>query len=358
MKVFTRYLISLLLLMVLVSGVYAQTDTLTVIFITDTHSHLVPYGPKDTNGKGTKGGIARVATVVKQLMASEKNPLFVHSGDLFVNDVMFNKFFGVPEFKILIDLGLRVMTLGSHEFDLTPDRLKTTLIEAGVTTSSLDMLTADVDMSADPELASMVKPYTIVPVGNLKVGLFGLTPPMTNTFSSPAPDSIIDFREAARSAAETLRPQCDIVIGLTHLNVEDDDTLAATIPDIDLIIGGHSHTHNFEPRMIANAGGFTPILRAGCYYQWVGKVILAVSPSGIEILHHELITIDDSIDDDAGVAAIVDSLITEVNADPRYGTLYTDIIAESNNYMAHNVFPPDFTSGVPSGRPCSLFMTR
>ena len=99
----------MLLLTVLDTGVYAQTDTLTVIFITDTHSHLVPYWPKNKNGKGTKGGIARVATVVKQLMASKKNPLFVHSGDLFVNDVMFNKFFGVPEFKMLIDLGLRVM---------------------------------------------------------------------------------------------------------------------------------------------------------------------------------------------------------------------------------------------------------
>ena len=319
------------------SGAFAQApDTMTVIFITDTHSHLVPYGPKDDNGIGKKGGIARVATIVKQLMANEKNPLFVHSGDLFVNDVMFNKFFGVPEFKILLDLGLRVMCVGNHEFDLTPDRLKATLIESGVPNSELDMISADLDMTDDPDLANLVDSYTIVPVGNLQVGLFGLTPSMTNAFSKPAPISITDFREAARSAVETLRPQCDVVIGLTHLNVEDDDTLAATIPDIDLIIGGHSHTHNDEPRMIANDEGFTPVLRAGCYYQWVGKVKLAVSPSGVEILQHELITIDETIEEDTGVATIVDSLVNEVNADPRYGSLYTDIIAESNNYMHHN----------------------
>ena len=336
MKVFTKFLISLLLLTILASGALAQTDTMTVIFVTDTHSHLVPYGPKDENGIGKKGGIARVATVVKQLMANEKNPLFVHSGDLFVNDVMFNKFFGVPEFKILMDLGLGVMCVGNHEFDLTPDRLKATLVEAGVTDSELDMISADLDMTDDPELANMVDPYTIVPLGNLQVGLFGLTPDMANAFSKPAPDSITDFRAAAQTAVEALRPQCDIVIGITHLNVEDDDTLAATIPDIDLLIGGHSHTHNLEPRMIANSEGFTPVLRAGCYYQWVGKVNLAVSPSGVEILHHELITIDETVEEDTDVAAIVDSLVSEVNADPKYGSLYTEIIAESNNYMHHN----------------------
>ena len=89
---------------------------------------------------------AAETSVVKQLMESEKNPLFVHSGDLFVNNVMFNKFFGVPKFKMLIDLGLRVMCMGNHEFDLTPERLKATLTEAGVTTSDLEMITADVDM--------------------------------------------------------------------------------------------------------------------------------------------------------------------------------------------------------------------
>jgi 5'-nucleotidase / UDP-sugar diphosphatase len=249
---------------------------------------------------------------------------------------MFNKFFGVPEFKILMDLGLRAMCVGNHEFDLTPDRLKATLVEAGVADSELDMITADVDMTNDPDLASMVDPYTIVPLGNLQVGLFGLTPSMANAFSNPAPDSITDFREAARSAVETLRPQCDIVIGLTHLDVGDDDTLAATIPDIDLIIGGHSHSHNDEPRMIENSEGFTPVLRAGCYYQWVGKAKLAVSPAGVEILHHELITIDETVEEDTEVAAIVDSLVAEVNADPKYGSLYTEIIAESNNYMHHN----------------------
>ena len=269
-------------------------------------------------------------------MANEKNPLFVHSGDMFVNDVMFNKFFGVPEFEILMDLGLRVMCVGNHEFDLTPARLKTTLTEAGVPESELDMVSADLDMSRDPELASMVDPYTIVPVGNLQVGLFGLTPDMANAFSRPAPDSITAFREAAQTAVEALRPQCDVVIGLTHLNNEDDDTLAATIPEIDLLIGGHSHSNYNEPRMISNSEGYTPVLRAGCYYQWVGKVNLAVSPSGVEILHHELITIDETIEDDPEVAAIVDSLVAEVDADPKYGPLYTEIIAESNNYMHHN----------------------
>lgn len=110
----------------------------------------------------------------------------------------------------------------------------------------------------------------------------------------------------------------------------------ATIPEIDLIIGGHSHTHNLEPRMIANAQGTTPTLRAGCFYQWIGMVKLACSPSGIEILHHELIPINSVVPEDAEIAAIVDSLVTELEADPRYGAVYTQIIAESNSELPHS----------------------
>ncbi len=315
---------------------YAQTDTLSVIFVTDTHSHLLPFGAKDANGKGSLGGIARAATVIKTLMQTEKHPLLVHSGDLFVADFMFNKFFGVPEFKILKDLGLRAMCVGNHEFDLTPARLKATILEAGLPESNLRLITANVDMSLDPELANLVKPYTIVEFGDLKVGLFGLTPSMTNTFSNPAPNVITDYIAAARNAVDSLKTKCDVVIGLTHLNVSDDDSLAAKVPGIDVIIGGHAHVANQEPKMVGNAEGATPIIRAGCYYKYVGLARLAVSPSGTQLVHHELIPIDSSVPEDTQVALRVDSLVAEVEADPKFGPVFTQIIGQVTNELSHN----------------------
>ncbi len=331
MKNVTVYLIILILVLATSGIVSAQTDTVDVIFVTDTHSHLVPFGPRDASGKGTIGGIARVATIVKQLIADSKNPLFVHSGDLFVNDIMFNKFFGVPEFKILTDLGLRVMCVGNHEFDLTPDRFKASLADANIAATQLEFISADLDMSADPELAAIVKPYTIVQTGAVNIGFFGLTPSMTNVFSKPAPDSVTNYIDAAETAVDSLRGKCDAIIGLTHLNVWDDDSLALQVPGIDLIIGGHAHVFNFQPKLVNNV----PILRAGCYYQVVGHVKLEISSSGITILYHELIPVDDTITEDNDVAAKVDSLVAEVTNDPRYGPVYTDLIAASDVTISH-----------------------
>ena len=128
-------------MLTIITGVsWAQTDTLTVIHVNDSHSHLVPYGPKDEHGVGTRGGIARAASLIGQVTATEDNVLFLHAGDVFIGDFMFNKYFGVPELQILAQLGCDAMTLGNHEFDLTPDVLKLALSEAGFPIPGFDVL--------------------------------------------------------------------------------------------------------------------------------------------------------------------------------------------------------------------------
>ena len=79
----------------------AQVDTLTILHLADTHSHLLPYGPKDSNGNPTLGGMARLATVVGMTRATEPNVMLFHSGDLFVGDFMFQKYVGVEELGIM-----------------------------------------------------------------------------------------------------------------------------------------------------------------------------------------------------------------------------------------------------------------
>ena len=103
-----------------------QVDTLTVIHVNDTHSHLVPYGPKDeSNGNiGTRGGIARAAAHIDGIVTAEENVLFLHGGGLYVGVFMFNKYLGVAELQLLAQLGCDAMALGNHEFDLTPDVLE------------------------------------------------------------------------------------------------------------------------------------------------------------------------------------------------------------------------------------------
>ena len=120
MKGCKRFVVWGLILLFISAGLLHAQDTLTVVHINDTHSHLVPWGPKDTGGIGTYGAIARAVSVIGQIQATEENVLFLHAGDVFIGDPMFNKYFGVPELQILASLGCDALTLGNHEFDLYP----------------------------------------------------------------------------------------------------------------------------------------------------------------------------------------------------------------------------------------------
>ena len=100
--------------------VRAQTDTITILHINDTHSTLAPL---DADLHGTRGGIARVTTIIGMTKAQETNVLTLHGGDLFIGDLFFNKYFGVAELQIMKGLGFDAMCVGNHEFDLDPGTL-------------------------------------------------------------------------------------------------------------------------------------------------------------------------------------------------------------------------------------------
>jgi 2',3'-cyclic-nucleotide 2'-phosphodiesterase (5'-nucleotidase family) len=335
-----------------VTDALSQVDTLAVIHINDTHSHLVPYGPKDKNADcfGTRGGIARAATYIGGIQATEENVLFLHGGDLFVGDFMFNKYFGVPELQILAQLGCDAMVLGNHEFDLTPALLEMALTEAGFPMPGFDILSANLDMSEYPDLIPLVQPYTIREVGDLTVGIFGLTTEAANDFSMPDPVVVTDCGEGAAAAVAALAPQCDLIIALTHLGLVYDTILAQSVPGIDLIVGGHSHDVTTTPVGVTNpTGGTTWIVQAGEFYDYVGNLKLACSPSGVEILSYELLAVDDNVPEVPEVADVVDVLVQGVEADPRYGPVYTEIIAEAAADIERDFIEGDRRKDTPMG---------
>jgi len=308
----------------------AATDTLTIVHVNDSHSHLLPHGPKDAFGVGTRGGIARAASVIGQILAAEEDALFLHAGDIFIGDFMFNKYFGVAELQILAQLGCDAVTIGNHEFDLTPDGLKLALSSAGFPIPGFDVLSANLDMSADPALDYFVEPYVIKDVGDLKVGIFGLTTEETNAFSMPSPVVITSCVDGAVAAVTALQGNCDLIVGLTHLGFEVDQLIAANVPGIDLIVGGHSHDLVPDPVAVTNPlGGITWVVQAGEFYQYVGKTTVACGAKGAEIIDYQLIPIDSSVPEEPTVAAIVGGLIAGLESDPRYGPVYSDVIAEA-----------------------------
>ncbi len=83
-----------------------QTDTITILHMNDSHSGLAPYGPRTADLKGTRGGIARAASVIGYTKLAENNVLILHAGDFSVGDIFYNAYFGVPELRLLSTLGL------------------------------------------------------------------------------------------------------------------------------------------------------------------------------------------------------------------------------------------------------------
>lgn len=326
MKRFVSSLLFVLSLMIFNLNGFAQT-TLTILHINDTHSTLSSVGPRTNTLDGTQGGIARAASLIGFTKLSEPNVLALHAGDFSVGDLFYTTTFGAAELQILNSVGLDAMTLGNHEFDLTPAALTGALQAAFPTPDDgFPILSANAILS-DPSLAvldSYVSDYTTKQFGTVKVGIFGLTTPETNVISQPAPAIISDdIMTIAATMVATLQAQgCQVIIFLSHLGYNLDKLVAANIPGINVIVGGHDHYLFEQPQVIPNAGGATLIVQAKSNYLYAGKMHLNIDALGnVSLLDYSLIPLDQTIPEEPTVLAVVNGLISNIEA--VYGPVYT-----------------------------------
>ncbi len=312
----------------------AQTDTITILHMNDTHSGMMPSGPRGADLKGTKGGIARAATLIGMTKVMEPKTLTLHAGDFSMGDIMYNVYFGVPELRILSQVGLDVMTLGNHEFDLTPASLLQTLDTAFVAGGQFSILSANcvlADSSILP-LKKYIESYTIKTVGTTKVGIFGLTTPETNLLSQPAPAFLdTNLVQIAYGMVDTLRTQgCQVVILLSHLGYNLDSVIAQNVTGIDVIIGGHDHYVFNEPRLVKNPLGHSvPIVQVGAHYEYIGKMHLAVSGNTVSMIDYTVVPLDENVPEEPAIAGILSELVAGVEA--QYGKVYTQRLCTAHD---------------------------
>ncbi len=316
-----RYII--LIFCFIAINAFAQVDTITILHVNDTHSTLDAIGPRDQDLNGTLGGIARAASVIGYERTVEPDLLLLHAGDISIGDLFFNKNFQVPELTWMSMIGFDAMAVGNHEFDLTPEVLLGSLQYVFPAPSdAFPLLGANIDASAVPDLDQYIYDYTVKDIGPVKVGIFGLITPETNVLSQPAPvvieDDITEIMNTAGTNAYILRnvENCDVVILLSHLGVAFDMAIAANVPGIDVIIGGHDHYKYPAPLAIPNPlGGTTWIAQAGSNYMYVGKMHLTIDAGGnIGLLDYTLIPLDENIPEDPGVKALVNSMEADIES--------------------------------------------
>jgi 5'-nucleotidase/UDP-sugar diphosphatase len=280
-------------------------DSLVVLHTNDVHSHLDPF--EDASGR-LVGGVAARAPLIERERAKGGRVLLLDGGDLVQGTPYYNRFRGEPDHRILDLLGYDAVALGNHDLDDGVEawreraaRTKTPILSANVFVS--DEVTAD-GVAADEEprpetpraairspkwvgggkvpsgtaLRHLTRPYAILDRGGLKIAILGLT--------TPALDRIVAARKnrgvavgspvaAAGYYVPLLRRQADLVVALTHLGVSEDRRLVDHVPGIDLVIGGHSHTPLFRPKLEKAEGGRgTAIAQAGSWGRYLGRTTL------------------------------------------------------------------------------------
>ncbi len=255
---------------------------LVVLHTNDTHSRMDPF-PMDGGRFAGLGGAARRATLIRRVREANEHVLLLDSGDIFQGTPYFNFFGGEIEFRTMTAMGYDIATLGNHDFDNGVDGLVAMLPEAG-----FEFVSANYDVSGSA-LAGHVQPHTVREFDGVRVGIFGLGIAFEKLVLPSLHEGVryTDPFAAARASCRELREQgCSLVICLSHLGYvypdparPSDRTLAEAVPEIDLILGGHTHTFLDEAVVFGRGGagsqgrtGFTVVNQVGWGGMRLGRV--------------------------------------------------------------------------------------
>ncbi len=326
----------------------AQSTQITLLHISDTHSHLAAWGPKDANLDGTLGGLPKAATVVARERASDQAALFVHAGDFMEGDLFFNEYFGVPELQLLKQIGLDALALGNHEFRFGPTFLVTVLQNAW-SGGGVPILGTNLQIPTGNELAPWVSSTLIKDVHGVKVGFFGLTPPDA-ALESPDPVVILDDLTAiSQTAVDTLRGTgAQVVVCVSHNGLEVARGLAGNVTGIDLIVNGHDNAVLDQPEPVERPGGGTTlIVSAGNHYRWVGRLRLSVTGDTVSLVDYALLSVDADVPPSPTVQLPIDNLKAGIVA--WYGDVYHQPLARAERDITMDWVPDKAKRDTPLG---------
>lgn len=235
-----------------------DVSKLTILHTNDVHSRLEPF-PMDGGKNQGLGGVEARAEIIKQIRAEEEHILLLDAGDIFQGTPYFNIYKGEPEIKAMSAMGYDAATMGNHDFDAGLENFATQLQHA-----DFPIVLCNYDFTNTP-MEFKYQPYKIFKKGKLKIGVTGvgiegkgLVP--DNLFGNT---KYLDPISNANRIATMLKKEkgCDMVICLSHLgykyvdNKISDIVLAKESENIDLILGGHTHTFMDAPDSYTNKNG-------------------------------------------------------------------------------------------------------
>ena len=268
-----------MLLLFTAVGAYAQKH-LEVLHTNDTHSCIMPLTPNlaDTAVAG-RGGFLRRVAMIKEERAKNPDLLLIDSGDFSQGSPFYTMFKGDVEVGLMNLMGYDAVTIGNHEFDFGLENMARIFKMA-----KFPVVCANYDFTGTC-VEGLVKPYVIIKRNGLKIGLFGLSPQLEGLvdLSKCKGVTYLDPVEVGNRVAAELKhdKRCDVVICVSHLgwlrpDEMGDQKLLASSKDIDLVLGGHSHSYFKALRYVNNADGkAVPVDQNGKNAMYVGKLTLS-----------------------------------------------------------------------------------
>ena len=347
---------------------------ITILHTNDLHSHVIGFGPEllytplSVNDDKTIGGFARIATIIKE--EKEKNEgttLVIDAGD-FLMGTLFQALEKETGFQLRLmnTMGYDVTCLGNHEFDFGPEWLASTINSAYNNGKIPSILIGNTEFNKnDTRDDGLEKLFSdnilcrklILVRDGIKFGLFSVIgKDAINDSPKAVPLKFEKQTSFAKKMVKQLRDEkCDIVICVSHSGLTKDKNgawggedveLANTVRGIDLIIGGHTHTKLDKP-IIVNG---IPIVQAGEYGEFVGRISLSFSDKKLKFEDYKLIAVDDKILGDKKINQIVEEQkerITSEVLNPLELTYDKPVTVapfilegnESGNFMASNLGP-------------------
>lgn len=246
-----------------------DVQQLTIIHVNDTHSHNEPEKMGEYEGFG--GSLERAAYIDSVRKADgPENVLLLHAGDFSQGSSYFTEFGGMIEIQMLNANHYDATTLGNHEFD-------NGIEELGNRLESLECPVVVCNYDFSPfKCGQFIKPYVILEKAGRKIGVIGVLCPLKDMVAGDIANRIPEFPmiETVQKYVDEIRPQCDLVIALTHIGYTEhnpgdttDPMLCAATRGVDLFVTGHSHTFMDKPDYVKNLDGKPiPIVQTG----WMG----------------------------------------------------------------------------------------
>jgi len=251
---------------------------ITILHTNDVHSYIDSF-PADDPKNPNMGGVAKRAAIISAIRNENPNVLLLDAGDIFQGTPYFNYYGGELEFKLMSMMKYDAATIGNHDFDNGLEGLYAQLPHA-----QFDFINANYDFK-NTVMDGFTKPYKIFTINGIKIGVFGIGIELEGLVDKKNYKETVynDPLTVSQDMARILKQEnkCDLVICLSHIgykyNYEPDKIsdlkLAAATKDIDLIIGGHTHTFLDKPTLVKNIEGKDVLVnQVGCYGLNLGRI--------------------------------------------------------------------------------------